>query len=156
VGSLKLTGYTEISNDGSIHIQTTDSINGAFKKLEDKLNGIAAGAEVNVNADWNATEGDALILNKPTLGALAAKDSLTAEDVGALPADTFIPTVPTLISAFENDKGYLTEHQSLDGYAKTTDIPSIVLSMSDFIALQNKVSELEERIAQLENPTTTE
>lgn len=31
-----------------------------------KLNGIAAGAEVNVNADWNATEGDALILNKPT------------------------------------------------------------------------------------------
>lgn len=32
-----------------------------------KLNGIAAGAEVNVNADWNATEGDALILNKPTI-----------------------------------------------------------------------------------------
>jgi hypothetical protein len=32
-----------------------------------KLNGIAAGAEINVNADWNATEGDALILNKPTI-----------------------------------------------------------------------------------------
>ena len=32
-----------------------------------KLNGIAAGAEVNVNADWNATEGDALILNKPAI-----------------------------------------------------------------------------------------
>lgn len=32
-----------------------------------KLNGISAGAEVNVNADWNATEGDALILNKPTI-----------------------------------------------------------------------------------------
>lgn len=32
-----------------------------------KLNGIAAGAEVNVNADWNATEGDAFILNKPTI-----------------------------------------------------------------------------------------
>lgn len=31
-----------------------------------KLAGIAAGAEVNVNADWNATTGDALILNKPT------------------------------------------------------------------------------------------
>lgn len=29
-----------------------------------KLAGIAAGAEVNVNADWNATEGDAQILNK--------------------------------------------------------------------------------------------
>lgn len=31
-----------------------------------KLAGIATGAEVNVNADWNATSGDAQILNKPT------------------------------------------------------------------------------------------
>ena len=30
-----------------------------------KLAGIAAGAEVNVNADWNAISGDAQILNKP-------------------------------------------------------------------------------------------
>ena len=36
-----------------------------------KLDGIAAGAEVNVNADWNATSGDAEILNKPTLAAVA-------------------------------------------------------------------------------------
>lgn len=40
-----------------------------------KLNGIAAGAEVNVNADWNATEGDALILNKPTLATVATTGS---------------------------------------------------------------------------------
>ena len=40
-----------------------------------KLNGIAAGAEVNVNADWNATEGDALILNKPTLSTVATSGS---------------------------------------------------------------------------------
>ena len=32
-----------------------------------KLSGIASGAEVNVNADWNATSGDAQILNKPTI-----------------------------------------------------------------------------------------
>ena len=32
-----------------------------------KLTGIATGAEVNVNADWNASSGDAQILNKPTL-----------------------------------------------------------------------------------------
>lgn len=31
-----------------------------------KLSGIAAGAEVNVNADWDAVTGDAAILNKPT------------------------------------------------------------------------------------------
>lgn len=34
---------------------------------KNKLAGIQAGAEVNVNADWNATTGDALILNKPTI-----------------------------------------------------------------------------------------
>jgi microcystin-dependent protein len=39
-----------------------------------KLAGIAADAEVNVNADWNATSGDAQILNKPTLGTVASKD----------------------------------------------------------------------------------
>ena len=42
---------------------------------------------------------------------------LTAEDVGALSDSTVIPTVPTNVSAFANDVGYLTQHQSLDGYA---------------------------------------
>lgn len=32
-----------------------------------KLAGIAAGAEVNVQSDWNATSGDAFIKNKPTI-----------------------------------------------------------------------------------------
>jgi hypothetical protein len=37
-----------------------------------KLDSIASGAEVNVNADWNAASGDALIQNKPTLGTAAS------------------------------------------------------------------------------------
>lgn len=36
---------------------------------ENKLDGIAAGAEVNVNADWNSASGDSQILNKPTIPA---------------------------------------------------------------------------------------
>lgn len=47
-----------------------------------KLSGIADGAEVNVNADWNAISGDAQILNKPTLGTAASAattDFATAE-----------------------------------------------------------------------------
>lgn len=32
-----------------------------------KLGGIEAGAEANVNADWNASTGDAAILNKPNI-----------------------------------------------------------------------------------------
>ena len=38
-----------------------------------KLDGIEAGAEVNVQSDWDAVSGDAQILNKPTLGTAAAK-----------------------------------------------------------------------------------
>ena len=45
-------GLTEINFTSADHI---------------KLNGIDAGAEVNVQSDWNATSGDALILNKPTV-----------------------------------------------------------------------------------------
>ena len=40
-----------------------------------KLSGIADGAEVNVNADWEAVSGDAEILNKPVLGSAAAADT---------------------------------------------------------------------------------
>lgn len=44
-----------------------------------KLAGIAEGAEVNVKADWNASSGDAQILNKPTIPTVsdAAYDATT-------------------------------------------------------------------------------
>lgn len=66
---------------------------------------------------------------------------LKAEDVGALPATTKIPTVPKNVSEFNNDAGYLTEHQSLDGYAKTSDVealkqPFVVTCVAD---MQNMV-----------------
>jgi len=59
-----------------------------------KLAGIAAGAEVNVNADWNASSGDAQILNKPTLGTAAATDSTAyATAAQGIKADTALQTV---------------------------------------------------------------
>lgn len=39
-----------------------------------------------------------------------------------------IPTIPENVSSFNNDAGYLTEHQSLEGYAKLTDIPTNYLT----------------------------
>lgn len=38
---------------------------------KNKLSGIEAGAEVNVNADWNSSSGDSQILNKPTIPEFA-------------------------------------------------------------------------------------
>ena len=45
-------------------------------ELKTKLERIATGAEVNVQADWSKTDSsdDAFIKNKPTLGTAAAKD----------------------------------------------------------------------------------
>lgn len=47
---------------------------------KNKLAGIAAGAEVNVNADWNATSGDAQILNKPTIPSAGTGTNYPAMD----------------------------------------------------------------------------
>jgi hypothetical protein len=52
-----------------------------------KLAGIAAGAEANVNADWNATTGDAQILNKPTtISGYGITDAYTKAQVDGLVA----------------------------------------------------------------------
>ena len=64
-------------DNGDVYVCTDNTITAAVWVLEasdftsaekTKLSGIATGAEVNVNADWNATSGDAEILNKPTIG----------------------------------------------------------------------------------------
>lgn len=63
----------------------------AASAAKTKLDGIAEGAEANVNADWDASSGDAAILNKPTLGSAAAAstgDFATAAQGGL--ADTAV------------------------------------------------------------------
>ena len=56
------------------------STNDYTNEEKSKLSGIAAGAEVNVQSDWNETNSssDVYIQNKPTLGSAAAKDSINA------------------------------------------------------------------------------
>lgn len=82
-----------------------------------KLAGIEAGAEVNVNADWNAVDGDALILNKPT-----------------------IPTVPTDVSAFNNDAGYINATQA----ANAAPVQSVNGSTGAVtVSVPSKVSQLQ-------------
>lgn len=58
------TGTMDDISDGTTYVKTENNYTDADAS---KLAGIAAGAEVNVNADWNAGSGDAQILNKPTI-----------------------------------------------------------------------------------------
>ena len=63
--------------------------------------------------------------------------NLTPADIGALPDTTEIPVVPTNISAFYNDAGYLTQHQSLTDYPKKTELATVAKSGS-YSDLKNK------------------
>ena len=102
-----------------------------------KLNGIAAGAEVNVNADWNATEGDAQILNKPTLATVATSGSYN--DL------TNKPTIPTVDvnKKYVDDKlatkADLADYTVFDIFMKVAngDTPSI--SQEDYNTLLEKL-----------------
>jgi len=64
------TGYNNfVTNNAEINgnISVTGTVDGRDVLADGtKLDGIESGAEVNVNADWNAVSGDAQILNKPT------------------------------------------------------------------------------------------
>lgn len=42
-----------------------------------------------------------------------------------------VADMPTNVSTFTNDSGYLTEHQSLDGYAKTNEIPTVTNDLTN-------------------------
>lgn len=102
-----------------------------------KLNGIAAGAEVNVNADWNATKGDAQILNKPTLATVATS--------GRYNDLTNKPTIPTVDvnKKYVDDKlatkADLADYTVFDIFMKVAngDTPSI--SQEDYNTLLEKI-----------------
>ena len=108
--------------------------------LKNKLDGIASGAEVNVQANWNETNSssDAYIQNKPTnvssftndAGYLTSesdptvpswakaqnKPTYTASEVGALPDTT---TIPSKVSDLTNDLGFVTGSKIYVGTCET-------------------------------------
>lgn len=75
------------------------STNDYTTEEKEKLSGIASGAEVNVNADWEAQSGDAQILNKPT--------------------------IPDKTSQLTNDSGFITSSDIPEGAAASTTLPKM-------------------------------
>lgn len=75
------------------------STNDYTTEEKEKLSGIASGAEVNVNADWEAQSGDAQILNKPT--------------------------IPDKTSQLINDSGFITSSDIPEGAAASTTVPKM-------------------------------
>lgn len=70
VGMSVPTGLTisgsPITTSGTLSLGYASGYQGYTTTESNKLSGIQANAEVNVNSDWSASSGDAQILNKPT------------------------------------------------------------------------------------------
>ena len=99
------TKVSQLQNDaGYITTAPVTSVNGQ------------TGDVVIASADaYTKDETDTLLSAKANTDALA--DVAFTGSYSDLSEKPTIPTVPTKVSAFTNDAGYLTQHQSLSGYA---------------------------------------
>ena len=89
-------------------------------------------ADVATSGDYND------LSNKPTIPSTTglASEAYVNEKVAAI----VIPEVPTKVSELENDKGYLTEHQSLADYSTTAQVQTMISSAIGAITNGNEVS----------------
>lgn len=101
-------GYTPPTSDTVYDNATTTTAGLMSASDKVKLNNIADNANNYIHP---STHPAGMIT-----GLASVATSGSYNDLKDKPA---IPTVPTKVSAFMNDAGYLTQHQSLDGYAKT-------------------------------------
>jgi len=90
--------------------------------LKTKLDGIESGAQVNVNADWNATTGDAEILNKPTIPAAQVNSDWNA--TSGVEEILNKPSIPTLTSDLINDG-----EDGINPFITAADLPISVTSV---------------------------
>lgn len=104
-------GYTPPASDTVYNNATTSTAGLMSASDKVKLNSIAANAN---NYTHPSTHPASMITG---LASVATSGSYS--DLSNKPT---IPVVPTNVSAFINDAGYLTQHQSLDDYAKKTDV----------------------------------
>lgn len=122
---------------GDVVLNQDDILDGTTYKQyslteKNKLAGIQAGAEVNVNADWNAVSGDAQILNKPSIPAAQVNSDWNAVSGVAeilnkptIPSSaTFVPytgaTTNVNLGEFELKAGQLTLDTTPTGTAAVT------------------------------------
>ena len=125
-----LTNDSDFVSDAN-YVHTDNNFTTALK---DKLNGIATGAEVNVQSDWNITDtsSDAFIKNKP---AIPTKTSDITNDSGFITS----AALPTKTSDLTNDSGFITNQvNNLANYYDQTAINS----MFNALDVPTKTSEL--------------
>lgn len=81
-------------------------------------------ADVDLGNYYNKSQVDQLLALKANISALATV--ATSGSYNDLSDKPVIPTVPTNVSSFTNDAGYLTEHQSLADYYNKTQTDNLL------------------------------
>ncbi len=110
----------------------TTSDNGLMSSADkSKLDGVAAGAEVNVQADWDASSGDAQILNKPT--------TITSSQASAITANT--AKVSNVQSDWDSSSG-LSEILNKPNVQYTSAIPDATASQTG-LATSTQITKLD-------------
>lgn len=87
--------------------------------------------QVDLSNYYTKTEVDEKVANVTVDLTGYATETYVQNELQDYALKTEIPTVPTNVSAFTNDAGYLTEHQSLDDYALKTEIPTKVSALEN-------------------------
>lgn len=114
---------TDLIINGVNGVPTADD-DVANKKYVDDQIATVSGSSIDLTG--YATESWVEGKGYTTMTEVEAKGYLTEhQDLSTYALKSEIPTIPTKISAFENDKGYLTAHQSLANYALKSEIPSL-------------------------------
>ena len=147
-----LSAQTDLQNALNAKV---DKVTGKQLSTEDyttlekqKLAGIAAGAEVNVNADWNASSGDAEILNKPTIPAAQIQSDYTQANTNALDYIKNKPSFKTINSESVIGTGNIEISGGLDKAFQTlTYAAQIVtdgsISVNSVVVLTGATAELQ-------------
>ncbi|MGI5914241.1 MAG: beta strand repeat-containing protein, partial [Bacteroidales bacterium] len=104
----------------SLALVTTTTPGAMSATDKTKLDGIESGAEVNVNADWNASSGDAEILNKPTtLAGYGITDAMSTSHAANGISSTNITDWNTAYGwGNHSTVGYLTNYNETDPVVK--------------------------------------
>ncbi len=106
------------------NLKDTSASDAVIKALNDEVDAIAASVKAIQDAPYASEDYVSTAIE-------AVKD--------------LIPTVPTVVSAFENDAGYIT-NAALTDYAKSADVSTALASKADTTALESAVAVLEAAI----------
>lgn len=96
---------------------------GEIVAIKDKLREIDGNYIISDKEDTFATKGDIRIINTKIQNITTEISNIDLSNLATKAEIPVIPEIPSKVSQLENDKGYLTQHQSLAGYAKKSELP---------------------------------